>query len=264
MARVRRHTSGGERGSSMLIATGLVALITVGTLMSLTVINSEAAVVSNSRREREAFFAAQAGMAEAKEKVGALLGQDPFYGSATTGAIGALMTEFASTPATGLGDPINDPWLDVLCNPGGNCAAGNSADRWVRYSFTRTSAGGTSTAIDDGVTTANTEMRDPNGNAFQDFPANTQVFYRVFLRDDGDDAFPFVDANKKVWLVAVGEVRPGDGSRPVRAVMRALVTSNNNSSLINTECFQANGCPTKTSGNTMDDGTPDVTKGASI
>ncbi|MGQ0506160.1 MAG: pilus assembly PilX N-terminal domain-containing protein [Myxococcaceae bacterium] len=255
---------GAERGSTLLVATGLVTLVTLGALASLQVIRSDSEVQGYSRREREAFFAAQAGLAEAKEKIAQLLpGDQTDY----TSVIRTLKTEFGGIAAPDLGN-VDDPWFDVLCRPGGNCA-GTPGDRWTPYGLITTSAAGgapSGAAIDDGVETADAELRDPSGKAYRGFPTQSEVFYRVFLRDDRDDVDPAngaltrpeVDSNRKVWLVSVGEVRVG-GGRSVRSVVQALVTAGTGGMLLSGDGSQAHNGPTQTSANRTDTRLPDVT-----
>ena len=102
----RRNSFAGQhrRGSTLLMATGVITLATVGAFMSLQAVRTESGLQGDERRSRVAFFAAEAALAEGREKMRILVGSDPTY----TGALGAL-GGFVSEP----GLPSNE-LLDVL------------------------------------------------------------------------------------------------------------------------------------------------------
>ncbi len=175
----------------MLMATGVVTLGTVAVFMSLSAVRSEGALQGDERRSRIAFFAAEAGLAEGREKMRILVGADPTY-TAALGSLGSFVSE-AGLPANQL--------FDVLT--------------WTPYALDLT---GTDTAL------ASSELVAPDGSAIS---LNTQknVRYRVFAYDDEDgDGSITADSNKLIWLVAVGEVASDvPGAMPVRTVIRTLI-----------------------------------------
>ncbi len=198
-----------ERGMTMLMALGVVAVVTLAAALSYNIVGREAEVQGDSRRNKQAFFAAEAGLAEARERVRLLLGDDATY----NGVIGSLV---AATGEPGLGQQTPaDPWYDVF------------EDGWQPY-----------TLGDDAV--ADSEKVDPDNDPVLGFPEHATVRYRVFLRDDHDDDDQSVDLNRRVWLVSVGEVQL-PGGRPSRAVVQALVTTNNNAAMANPGCI-GRGC----------------------
>jgi hypothetical protein len=88
---------------------------------------------------------------------------------------------------------------------------------------------GANSGIDDLVSGTNKEMNGPSGIRFADYPTQRNVTYRVFLRDDFDEAPPTaqnqtVDSNGQVWLVAIGQVSQANGT-PLQSVVTALVTN---------------------------------------
>lgn len=199
----------------MLMAMGLVALVMLAVAASFTIVGREAAVQGDSRRSKQAFFAAEAGLAEARETVRILLGTDSTYNNVIA-ALGAPVAE----PGVGA-QTAADPWYEVF--PGG----------WQAYTLGPT-------AVDTGVTNADREAVDADGDAFLDYPDQTNVSYRVFLRDDRDDTDQASDANRQVWLIAVGQVTTA-GGRPVRAVVQALI-SNGNAAPVTTPGCIGRGC----------------------
>lgn len=100
------------------------------------------------------------------------------------------------------------PYLEVLQGPGG--------------------VGGWNSLAIDESDLAPTERQSPSGDAYAAFPLQTNVRYRVFVRDDEDATTSGLDDdNGQVWLIAVGEVVGRDGSRPTRAVIQALISNEN-------------------------------------
>ncbi|MCP3144156.1 hypothetical protein [Pyxidicoccus xibeiensis] len=189
-----------ERGVALLMALALIAFITAAALVSLRAVSTESALQGNERRAREAFFAAQAGLAEGREVVRLRLGGRNEFNTVINNLGG---------PATDLPPDITIPWYQVI--------------GWTPYTLTSTPAG---TAVDPTFAGANREMNGPDGVRLEDFPESSNVRYRVFLVDD-DDADPLrsVDENSKVWLVSVGEVTGPAGSQPHRSIVRTLINA---------------------------------------
>ncbi len=193
MARPRSQ----PRGFTILLALGLVAVSSLAVAVGLSVVGGEASAQAASRRQREAFFAAEAGLAEARAVLRELQDVNAVTFNPAIERLGQAVNE----PGLGAG-PASDPWFDVL---GG----------WQAYTLL-------DGAMDANVTAAGRELVAPNGQPFLSFPEQRAVRYRVFLRDDADDANPAEDGNGQVWLVAVGEVTSAQG-QATRAVVQALI-----------------------------------------
>jgi len=196
-----------RRGATLLLSLGVVTFLTLGALTTLNLITAQSDPAGQDRRAKEAFFAAEAGLAEAREwlrlQTAAIPSPQP------TNAILAALA-----PAADVGG-ATDPWYQV--------PLGNTPDAWVRYALSRTPDGNGAQAIDPTVDTAGLEITGADGQPYISYPDAARVAYRVFLRDDDDgDGDPTVDTNGTVWLVAVGQVQVGTGV-PVQAVVRALV-----------------------------------------
>jgi hypothetical protein len=229
MRPARRRT-----GFSLVIVMGVLVIATVGAAATLAVIGREASLQGVSRRDAEAFFAAEAGLAEGRERVRLLA-----EGTSGFTSYSSVMQRLTAVPSMGAN---GETWYEVLPS--------------TPYELT---ASGTSSALDPNVTTASRELRDETGARFADYPLTSVARYRVFLRDDRDDApnDPSADANGQVWLVSVGEVLVGSG-QPVRRVTQALVNYRPGSERI--DCSgQKGGCADKTNGSSLDARTPTVT-----
>jgi hypothetical protein len=195
-----------ERGATMLMAMGIVAVVMLAAALSFRIVGREAEVQGDSRRSKQAFFAAEAGLAEARERVRLLLGEDSTY----DGVIAALT---AATGEPGLGaQTAADPWYEVFEGGG-----------WQPYTL-------------GDFAVADSEKVDRDDQALIGFPEHSTVRYRVFLRDDRDDLDQSTDTNRRVWLIAVGEVQM-PGGRPTRAVLQALVTSDNTAPTASPGCI---------------------------
>ena len=208
MHRGPRARRGHPRGATLLLSLGVVTFLTLGAITTLNLITAQSDPAGQDRRAKEAFFAAEAGLAEAREwlrlQTAAIPSPQP-----TNTILGML------TSATDLGDPTNDPWFQV--------PLGNTPGAWVSYALTRVPDSNGAQAMDPSVTTAGVELTAWDGTPYQTYPDASRVTYRVFLRDDDDgDGNMSVDSNGQVWLVAVGQVQVGLGV-PVQAVVRALV-----------------------------------------
>ncbi len=180
-----------QRGSTLLMATGVITLASIGVFLSLGAVRSEAQLQGDQRRSRIAFFAAEAALAEGREKMRILVGADPTY-TAALGSLGGFVSE-AGLPSNQL--------LDVLT--------------WTAYPMDTT---GVDTAL------AASELTAPDGSAIT-LNSQRNVRYRVFAYDDEDgDGSLLADSNKLIWLVAVGEVSSDVvGAMPVRSVIRTLI-----------------------------------------
>lgn|SRR5215217_651031 len=209
MSRNLRHA---PRGMALLMALGIIAFISAAVVVSLRKVAAESALQAQERRNREAHFAAEAGLAEARETVRLLLGGNRSFGPVflalgnaynNTGLNGYVQGE-AGLPSTAA-----VPWYEVI--------------GWTPYSLAAASSG---TAIDSDIAAANQEMNGPDGARIFDYPTQERLFYRVFLVDDNEsDGNRSADVNNRVWLVAVGEVRGRDNTQPQRVIIRALITS---------------------------------------
>ena len=195
------------RGATLLLSLGVITFLTLGAITTLNLITAQSDPAGQDRRAKEAFFAAEAGLAEAREwlrlQTAAIPSPQP------TNAILAALA-----PATDVGDG-SDPWYQI--------PLGVTPDAWVGYVLSRVADQNGAQALDPSVSTAGLELTTSSGAAYSSYPEASRVAYRVFLRDDDDgDGDPTVDTNGTVWLVAVGQVQVGAGV-PVQAVVRALV-----------------------------------------
>ncbi|MGE6759988.1 pilus assembly PilX N-terminal domain-containing protein [Corallococcus interemptor] len=211
-----------ERGFALLAALGITLALTVTVAMTVRAVSREANVQGDLRRQKEAFFAAEAGLAEGREAMRLLLADSETY-NPVLAQLGSPVTE------PGLGSSTQ-PWYEVL--PSG------SSDGWNAYPLTPES-----------MTPA--ELSSARGEAYADYPRQANVRYRVFVHDDGDDADFTTDSNRQVWLVAVGEVVGGSG-RPTRSVVQALITNDNELQLTGPGCVNRGCGPNNTFNNTLD------------
>ncbi|ATB44814.1 hypothetical protein [Corallococcus macrosporus] len=201
---VQRPTTRRRQGGfTLLLAMGVVTMVTLAVLVSYGVVSREADVQGDSRRYKEALFAAQAGLAEGREAMRIRLGGNETY-------------QFALEAMATAGLQVNEPGLNGGARPYFEVLPGPVAE-----------GGWNSLAIDE-AELAPAERQSPSGEAYAAFPLQENVRYRVFVRDD-EDANPSgtIDVNKQVWLIAIGEVVGPDGSRPTRAVVQALITNEN-------------------------------------
>lgn len=196
-----------QGGFTLLLAMGVVTMVTLAVLLSYGLVSREAEVQGDARRYKEAYFAAEAGLAEAREAMRIRLGTDQTY----SGVLAVLPV--VNEPGLNGGDR---PFLEVLQGPGG-------AGTWNSLALVEADL-------------APAERQSPTGEAYAAFPLQENVRYRVFARDDEDPLDPtdptpanqgIRDTNKQVWLIAVGEVVGPAGSRPTRAVIQALITNEN-------------------------------------
>lgn len=211
-----------ERGFALLTSLGVTLALTVTVALTVRGITREANVQGDLRRQKEAFFAAEAGLAEGREAMRLMLGDSETYNPAL-----ALLGSPVSEP--GLGS-ATQPWYEVL--PSG------SSDGWNTYSLTP-----------EAMTPS--ELSNVKGEAYADYPRQANVRYRVFVHDDADDADFTTDTNRQVWLVAVGEVVGGSG-RPTRSVVQALITNDNALQITGPGCLNRGCGPNNSFNNTLD------------
>ena len=219
---VQRPTTRRRQGGfTLLLALGVVTMVTLAVLLSFGVVSREADVQGDSRRYKEAYFAAEAGLAEAREAMRIRL-RDETY----TNVLGVL--PIVNEP--GLEGGLR-PFLEVLPGPDG-------VGSW------------NSLAIDETELAPSERQRTgPGGEieAYNAFPLQENVRYRVFARDD-EDGTPdgLTDTNRQVWLIAVGEVVGPAGSRPTRAVIQALITNENSPAVNSPGSTQGGGSSSQT------------------
>lgn len=218
-----------NRGFTLLVALGVVMVVTMAVMLSYRVVGREADTQSDTRRQKEAFFAAEAGLAEGREAIRLRLRNDQTYSRVLTDLNAAVVTELGIAGAV-------PAWRELLPGAG----AGN----WNYLSLSPASL-------------QPTEKASAGGEAYVDYPEQNNVRYRVFVRDDVDDANETTDTNGQVWIAAVGEVVNAQG-RPTRAIVQALV-SNQNAPVANSPGCTSRGCgPDNTFNNTQDQSAPDT------
>ena len=210
---IRASARRSQRGFTLLLALGLIAMVTVGVLVALRAVSKESALQAHERRAREAFFAAEAGMAEARVVVQTLADTPEGNYNTAFRALGDAyngqgFNGFVDETADGLPSDSTTPWFEVV--------------RWTDYRMSRGTVGA---GIDPSITVVNQELTGPDGEPITDYPEPLNVRYRVFLVDDVDgNASRTADENSKVWLVSVGEVAT-EGGQPYRTIIRSLITS---------------------------------------
>ncbi|WP_257457013.1 hypothetical protein [Archangium lipolyticum] len=249
----RRH----PRGMTLLVALGTLAVVTAATLVSLRIVSQESELQGGERRTREAFFAAEAGLAEGREVLTTLLGN-----GANNNNFNAVMAQLGDlySAGQGLDGVVNEPdfpgngWYEVIPQS--------------RYSL----LAGAGQAVDPNVATPMREMRDPNGRTYISFPEQSTVFYRVFMHDDDDDKDEpgnpndgrRDDTNSSVWLVSMGEVQGKGGVVLARSVVRVLVSAGLSSQVASGYGGQKLGGSDKTSGTSLDTSPPNIAQGTTF
>ena len=227
---VRRPTPRRQsRGFTLLLALGVVAVVTMAVMLSYSVVGREADTQADTRRQKQAFFAAEAGLAEGRETVRLLLNNNA--GNNTLGLPLALggATPVSDIPALAAANP---PWYELL--------PGSAAGKWNNYTVLKTNL--SASEIPTGV----------------DYPEQNNVRYRVFVRDDLDDDQSTVDSNRQLWILAVGEVTTASG-RPTRSMVQALVTNATGESIFAPGCITKGCGPDMTYNNPTDQKAPDGT-----
>ncbi|MCP3163286.1 hypothetical protein [Myxococcus qinghaiensis] len=218
------------RGFTLLVALGVVVVVTMAVMLSYRVVGREADTQADARRQKEAFFAAEAGLAEGREAM--RLRSSPVELTYLQ-AFSALTAANATVTELGLAG-ANPAWMELLpATPG---------DPWnyLRLAPTYLPAA---------------EKASASGDPYVDYPEQNNVRYRVFVRDDVDDNDPTTDANGRVWVAAVGEVLSRDG-RPTRAIVQALIINQVGAIAIGPGCTQSGCGADNTYNNTQDTGAP--------
>ncbi|RYZ37534.1 MAG: hypothetical protein EOO71_27560 [Myxococcaceae bacterium] len=211
------------RGFTLLLALGVVAVVTMAVMLSFSVVGREADSQADTRRQKQAFFAAEAGLAEGREAVRILLDNNL---TPTLNLKDTLGRDRVELPGMG---SVAYPWFELL--------PGAGVDGWNDYSIT-------------------TDTLDPAEYAgIDDYPEQKNVRYRVFVRDDVDDDDFVSDANRQLWVIAVGEVTNANG-RPTRSVVQALVTNSNTESIFTPGCISKGCGPDMNYDNPTDIGAP--------
>ncbi|MFP2895813.1 hypothetical protein [Corallococcus sp. 4LFB] len=225
---VRRPTLRRQsRGFTLLLALGVVAVVTMAVMLSYSVVGREADTQADTRRKKQAFFAAEAGLAEGRETVRLLLTNNG--NNSTMGLPAALggAVPVSDIPALAAANP---PWYELLPGTGG----GN----WNNYTVLKANL--SASEVPAGV----------------DYPEQNNVRYRVFVRDDADDDQNTVDSNRQLWILAVGEVTTASG-RPTRSMVQALVTNATGESIFAPGCITKGCGPDMTYNNPTDQKSPD-------
>ncbi|MFP2931219.1 pilus assembly PilX N-terminal domain-containing protein [Pyxidicoccus sp. 3LG] len=228
----------GARGFTLLVAMGVVTLMSLAVLLSLNVVSREAETQGDGRRKREAFFAAEAGLAEGREAMRLRLAALQSYSNALS-QLGAPVNE------EGLGGG-GTPWYELLPGPAAD-------DGWNELRLTTADM-------------APEELVSAGGDPYFDYPTQENVRYRVFVRDDLDenplppdppDVAGLNDSNGQVWIIAVGEVLNEDG-RPTRAIVQALITNQNAPAVGSPGCLNRGCGPDNNYNNHQDQQAPDT------
>lgn len=218
LKRRRRRRASEERGISLITALGLTTALMIAALYSLSVTNNQSDVQGASRREREALFAAKAGLAEARVALAAYVGGSVNYNTtfANTAALTSLTTgSLLPDGVTVAPIPVGQTWYRFTTWPS-----------WQEYSLRLRSTNAASFAVDDSG--PGLEILNAAGTAKLDFPEQLNTRYTVFIRNDDDNGSWVNDVNARVWIIAVGQVLPRNpADRPTQAVVQALVTINN-------------------------------------
>ncbi|MFP2958627.1 hypothetical protein ACLEPN_12450 [Myxococcus sp. 1LA] len=193
------------RGFTLLLALGLIALVTAGVLVSLRAVQAESTLQAHERRSREALFAAEAGMAEGRAVVLAML-NNPVSGGNAGSYTADVLARLETVIEPGMPDVATGgvPWRELIPR--------------TPYTLAR------GTAIDDTVTAPSREISDVKGVPIRAYPEARSVSFRVFVVDDDEpDADRNADTNGRVWLVSVGEVQPAGSGLPYRTIVRSLL-----------------------------------------
>ncbi|MBX7097001.1 MAG: hypothetical protein K1X89_04740 [Myxococcaceae bacterium] len=189
-----------------MVAVGTVAVFTMAVLVGYSSSRADAETQTASRYQRQAFFAAEAALAEARGRLTTVVAGAGTFNSAFVAA--NIATDIGAGSAS---VPTNDNiWYEVLGgSQSGQCIhADSNSPSWCQVDLSYTS-------------TEATAMGFNNRAAALPNPVN--IKYRVFLRDDADEGVPdyTVDANGVARLIAVGEVQRPNGTVLAR---QAIVT----------------------------------------
>lgn len=201
---VRRQ---GERGIALLAAIGFLAILGLVVAISMRMLEAESEIQAQQQKERIAFYAAEAGLAEARAMIRAMW--NPTDGFAR---VFAELTNESAAAALNVGD--SDEF-----NMGGACNTPTGAP--------------TVPCLYKLSPQQNYFLRNDATKSFDDidaalepyYPEQNNVTFQTFIYDDADGDNTFVqDANRQFWVVSVGEVAGRSNERPTRVVLRALVT----------------------------------------
>ncbi|MET0404145.1 MAG: hypothetical protein ABW123_17165 [Cystobacter sp.] len=200
------------RGMTLLIALAVISVVTAATLVSLRVVSQESELQGRERHSREAFFAAEAGLAEGREVLTRLISKHSDF-TVVMVELGKLRASAPGFTPDGEVQESKFPgngmsWYEVIPTTPFTLLAGK--------------------AVDPGRSDAAQELRDKTGRAFRSFPEQSRVNYRVFMHDDDDESPAEVpnrrrDNNGAMWVVSMGEVTGEGGVVLARSVVRALV-----------------------------------------
>ncbi|AKF79247.1 hypothetical protein SAMN05443572_101251 [Myxococcus fulvus] len=225
-------------GFTLLVALGVVLVVTMAVMLSYRVVGREADTQADARRQKEAFFAAEAGLAEGREAIRLRTALDATTYENTLMPIinsGAEVTELGLAGA-------NPPWYELLpAGPG---------DPWNYLRLTPNDMPAH-------------EKQGADNVAYADYPEQNNVRYRVFVRDDIDftpaGSNPNSDSNGLIWVAAVGEVLSRDG-RPTRSVVQALIANQTGAVAYGPGCNMA-GCGSDNNyNNSREQNAPDTTQ----
>lgn len=204
------------RGLALVAGIGFLAVLGIVAAVSYRMVAGENNIQTELRKERVAFYAAEAGLAEARSMMRA-------QWVPATGFQQVFSNMTGTTPAdAALNDDDDSEFsrhVGGICNEIQNnrripCLYPLTAEQ--RYPLRVDSA-----VIFDGYADADPQEQE---KITLFFPDQDNVFFQTFFYDDDDDDDYTSDANRQFWVVSVGEVRGGLLSRPVRVVVRALVT----------------------------------------
>jgi len=238
-ARPAASRRAGERGFALIIILGLIGMLTAGAAYTLTTVGREASLQAQLRKSNEAFFAAEAGLSEGRERVRLI--------TERMGNLSTYTPIMADLPlATGVAVAAGDVWYELL-----------PSTPYTLQTTSEVAAG----ALDTGVNVADRENKDQASVKFEAWPGAKDISYRVFLRDDVDESprDGTMDANAAVWLISVGEAAV-PGGNPIRQVVQALVSFTPGA--ITEGCVgQKGGCSDKSNINSVDANNPDMSGG---
>ncbi len=212
-------------------------MLTAGAAYTLTSVGREAALQAQLRKANEAFFAAEAGLSEGRERVKLITARKGNLSTYTP-----VMQELKEAP--GVAVATGDVWYELIPS--------------TPYTFETTSEV-SSGALDNSVTVADRELRDVVGGPYRAFPNAKDISYRVFLRDDIDETprDGKQDVNAAVWVISVGEAKVVGGGNPIRQVVQALVSFVPGT--VTEGCVgQKGGCSDKSNINSTDKNNPDM------
>ena len=215
-------------------------MLTAGAAYTLTTVGREASLQAQLRKSNEAFFAAEAGLSEGRERV-RLIAQ-------RMGSLSTYTPMMADLPlATGVAVAAGDVWYDLI-----------PSSPYTMQTTSEVAAG----AVDTSVSVSDRENKDKLGVKFESWPGARDISFRVFLRDDVDESprDGTKDANAAVWIISVGEAAV-PGGNPIRHVVQALVSFTPGA--ISEGCVgQKGGCSDKSNINSVDANNPDMSGGA--